>query len=35
MNSRTLTISLLVAITLAVLWTSGKLQGILQAAFGK
>lgn len=35
MSSKTLTLTLLVLITLAVLWTSGKLQNVLQVAFGK
>lgn len=35
MNSKTLTIALLVAITLAVLWANGKLPALLNSAFGK
>lgn len=34
MNSRNMTIALLILITLAVMWTKGKLQKILEAAFG-
>lgn len=35
MNSKTLTIALIITITLAVLWTNGKLAALLNAAFGK
>lgn len=35
MNNRALTFALLLMITLAVLWTNGKLQALLNAAFGK
>ncbi len=34
MNDRTLTLTLILLITLAILWTNGKLQAVLNAAYG-